>query len=704
MVRIEVTKVILTRGDDWALVKYRSINASGTFGGKFGCNNARIVPGQYYTGNITSKRDRSGQKKTSFNGHPLSREAHALKAAFKHAGITYPDRSALFSTLKLKDLLFALENQKHSRLMSVPKIGRKKVARLYTAFEQVKGELSQSAELGRDYPQLCKYVNKKQMDALLAWKGSVSKLTMQIRADPWRVVYDNEYDTFGAWVDDKRNDFIKATTTRSRLRMVKSIQTDMGLSDNDPRAKRCAAIHVIKTHMTNTGDYWMPLRRFFALTGASGLEPTWPCVVRDNYVALGRFAGVESFLQDTFSSIESNYEQPTWSEPPADALLDEDQREAVRLACTSPLFILQGGAGVGKTTVCKHIVSALRNDVSCAAPTGKAAQRLAEVTGAPAYTVHRMAYMSENIPLSSTLLLDEQSMQEPEILARLLVKRTFQKIIFVGDTGQLTSVGPGQFLRDLCASDMPRKELTHIYRADATSFIASNGQKIRDGDDALDTSPESFVVLPYMSDQAIISMCADVYTNTNKMPMVLCNTNGEVASLNGPLRQICNPIMGVRHTKPVNLDYQGSEWRYPEWRFGQGDSVINIKNKYTQVNDNPATLEVANGEIGTVANIMDRASGQCMMVRFTNVSVTYNVLDEAPDYLRPAYALTVNKAQGSEYDVVLVKSAATWGDKRERFYTAITRAKKKCVVFEVGNANAVCIATPKAIRKTFLLK
>ena len=164
MVRIEVTKVILTRGDDWALVEYRSANASGKFGGKFGCHVGRIVPGQFYTGTLTVKRDRQGREKKSFKGHPLSREAHALKSAFKNAGITYPDRSALFSTLKLKDLLFALEHQKHSRLTAVPKIGRKKVARLYDAFAQVQSELSQTAELDRACPALCKYLSKKQMN------------------------------------------------------------------------------------------------------------------------------------------------------------------------------------------------------------------------------------------------------------------------------------------------------------------------------------------------------------------------------------------------------------------------------------------------------------------------------------------------------------------------------------------------------------
>jgi exodeoxyribonuclease V alpha subunit len=130
--------------------------------------------------------------------------------------------------------------------------------------------------------------------------------------------------------------------------------------------------------------------------------------------------------------------------------LDDAQRDAVRQACENPLFVLQGGAGTGKTSVCRHIVESLYSDVTCAAPTGKAAQRLKESTGVDeAFTVHRMFYARKFEP-KVTLLLDEQSMQDLEILARVLQKYRFHKIIFVGDTGQLTSVGPGQFLKNSC--------------------------------------------------------------------------------------------------------------------------------------------------------------------------------------------------------------------------------------------------------------
>ena len=733
MVLIEVTKVIVTRNDVWALVEYRSANTSGTFGGKFGCQVGRIVPGQFYKGKITSKRDRQGRSRTHFTGRPAAPKAHALKAQFDIIGVKYARRSALFSHLKLEELLFALEHRKHSRLMAVPTIGRNTVGLLYIAFDQVREELYRGDKLQSAYPNLFAYLSAKQKHALKNWLEEWEKVMEMLKTDPWRIMYDDEYEYFGLHATTKRGEFIKATTSRSRTAMVKAVQRDLGLSDDDPRALRCKAIHAIRNHMTKTGDYWMPLQRFFEITKTSSIEPRWPCVVRDKHIALVRYAQVERFIEDKFSEIRVAFEEPSWNSPPHDARLDEHQREAVRLACTSPLFILQGGAGVGKTTVCKHIVSALHNDVSCAAPTGKAAQRLAEVTGVPAYTVHRMAYMSEQIPLSTTLLLDEQSMQEPEVLACLLNKRSFHQIIFVGDTGQLTSVGPGQFFIDLCASDIPRKELTRIYRADATSFIASNGQKIRDGDVHLDTSPESFVVIPYTTDNAMVTTCSDIYSRTQQMPMVLCNTNAEVANLNGMLRDICNPLVNGTFTDKMDLGYLGpNKYLYKDWRFGENDSVINIANKYItgvvgmeiggSSKQVPVTkLQVANGEIGkityiglapikvrtveTAGNVTTKHK-DVIRVRFdiSGTVVQYSVDEEVREYLRPAYALTVNKAQGSEYDVIVVKSAATWGDKRERFYTAITRAKKKCIVFEVADANSVCIATPKATRKTFLLK
>jgi len=690
MVCIEITKVILVRGDDWALVEYRTPDSRGTFGGVFGCKTATLVAGQLFNGKLTFKRDRQGRKKSAFRGIPASRPQHALKYALKASGVSWTDRASLFSSIKpFSSLLAALKNKKSSLLVSVQKIGRKKLLRLYSAYDLIANELNMSAELSKTLPSLHNYLNENQRSAIIAWHGTMENFVRFVANDPWRIRYDKEYDSF-TFTCKKRDEFLSATTVKSRKTMTEMAMNDLKLVSHDIRGKRATAIHKIREYMKNTSNYWMPLS-FFVRDGGV-IDPTWPVVVHDGHVTLVKYADIEAFISKSFENIRQQ-PQPTWKVP-EHHILDATQVSAVVNACMEPLFILQGGAGTGKTTVCKEIVKALGGHVLCAAPTGKAAQRLSQVTGIAAYTVHRLVYMNDDGALPSVLLLDEQSMQEPEILAMLLKKHDFHKIIFVGDTAQLTSVGPGQFLKDICASDIPKIELTHIYRSSATSFIATNGQKIRNGDTELEYSPESFVVHSYKNDDDIVQTVRETYQECGEMPMVLCNTNAEVAKLNGRLRELCNPIGAKPFSSPVNMDYSNKAWRYPNWRFGLGDSVINTVNKYTE---ETKELEVANGEIGTVVKV----SGFVVTVRFESV-VRYNIQEE--DYIRPAYALTVNKSQGSEYPIVVIKSTSSWGDKRERFYTAVTRAKTKCIVYEVGTANSDCIRAKPAERKTYLLK
>lgn len=691
MTVIEITKVILSRGEHWALVEYRTAESRGTFGGNFGCLADTLVPGQIFKGTITIKRDRTGRKKVAFKGVPKSRQEHALKHALKTSGINWTDRAALFSQFKpVSRLISAMKERRSAELMSVQKIGRKKLARIYSAYDAVSSLLSMSMELSKTLPTLDRYLNENQKAAIQKWHGNIENFVRAVVHDPWRIMYDKEYDSF-TYECSKRSDFLSATTPKSRKIMVEKAMIDLKLTSADPRAKRAAAIHKIREYMKTTGNYWMPIHQF--LSNSATMEPNWPCTVHDGHVALVKYADIEAFIQKTIATIQLK-KQTDWTPPSQDAMLDDVQRSAVIQACENPIFILNGGAGTGKTTVCAEIVKSLNKRVLCAAPTGKAAQRLAQVTGVEAYTVHRLYYMSDEIPLPTNLLLDEQSMQEPEILAMLLKKRSFHKIIFVGDTAQLTSVGPGQFFKDICNSGLPRVELKKIYRSGDTSFISTNGQKIRNGNVQLQTSQDSFVVHPYKQDQDIIQKANQIFSRTGCMPMILCNTNAEVSKLNGPLREICNPIGAKPCSAPVNMDYSNKNWRYPEWRFGLGDSVINTVNKYTE---ETKELEVANGEIGTVIKVSDYK----VTVRFDRV-VQYD-LREDPS-IRPAYCLTVNKSQGSEYPVVIVKSTSSWGDKRERFYTAVTRAKQKCIVYEVGTSNSDCIRAAPAIRKTYLFK
>ena len=718
MVKLEVTKVLQTRGDDWALVKFRNSDTTGVCAGNFGCSCQQIVPGHVFNGKMSQKRSYDGTVQIRFKGKPLDNISHHFKSALQSQGVNWTCRDILFKTFKpIKKLFDVIEHKRWGQLTSLQKIGRKTVKNIECAYSNIKSIIQRSANLAQCFPSLSKYMSKLQLDAALKWMGvrlqipekkdsteqeKLNEWVRFVQADPFRIVYHTEYDSF-TFENEARAEFLKATKHVSRVKMAEAAAKDMHIMVMDRRRTRCQVIDYVKHHITKTGDYWMRKPAF--LTKFHMIDPTWPIVQHDNFVTLNKFNDIEEFIAKEFEKVRHR-EQPRYKMPADDVQLDDTQRDAVRQACEHPLFVLQGGAGVGKTSVCRHIVESLYSDVTCAAPTGKAAQRLKESTGVEAYTVHRM-YFARNFEPKMTLLLDEQSMQDLEILARVLQKYLFHKIIFVGDTGQLTSVGPGQFLKDLCASGVPQVELTHIYRSATTSYIATNGQKIRAGNTDLDQSPDSFEVKQYTKDEEIVADAVSILQETGSRPMVLCNTNHEIANLNILLRNQFNHPMSRVTSTPVNLEYisTSATFRYPHWRFAMGDSVINITNKYiVKPIDGTArtetNLQVANGDIGTINKI----SQTSIWVRFSDVVVEYEGPIDYSEYLRPAYALTVNKAQGSEYEYLIVKSVSSFGDKRERFYTAVTRAKKKCIVYEVGSANDDCIRATPACRKTFLFK
>ena len=702
MTQIEIVEVLLLRGDEWALIIYRYLHLQkeGKCAGCFGCKNNLIVPGQIYHGTLKHKSD----TRTGFRGKPAHPVTHRFQHALKFHGVPRDVRSTITSSFKpIQKLFRVIENKLWIRLNSLPGIGDAMVERIIRAYVFIQDYLQCSKILKRIFPNLYKYMSDQQREAAMQWMDeedpctALSLFTNLLRKDPFRIIYDNEFDMF-PHTDKARDTFIKATTHASRVKMAIAAAADLGISEDDPRRGRYKAIETIKRHMTNSGDYWMPRKDL------SDINTMWPIEQREGYVTLSKFAKIEYFIRHELASVRGRV-QPPWRPPPENAKLDDKQRQAVRMACVNPVFILQGGAGVGKTSVCKHIVESLHRNVTCAAPTGKAAQQLKKAIGKESFTVHRL-YYKKNQEVCPTLLLDEQSMQDLEILAGVLYKYKFHKIIFVGDTGQLTSVGPGQLLKDLCSSDIPKLILTHIYRSGPDSYIAHNGQKIRDGNTSLDISPTSFEVFPFINEAQIVSAALAVVKKMGTVPMVLCNTNREIASLNLILRNHFNPLdNAVETSKPVNLGYvQGTRtFLYTNWKFATKDSVINVSNKYI-IDDDKTVLQVANGDIGKVLSIKSINGTERITVQYPDETVTYEGPIEFNEYLRPAYALTVNKAQGSEYDVVIVKSKLAWGDKRERFYTAVTRAKKKCIIYEVGSANNICIRAKPATRKTFLLK
>jgi exodeoxyribonuclease V alpha subunit len=736
----------IKEGLTWARVEFDSKNEQGTCLGYFGCNGRDVVAGQVYIGKLwNNKRDRNGSWMKKFKGKSVCVLSNKLKAAMHHSGITLKVRNLIFSHYKKVDTLVeVIRNKQSNDLKKMSNVGKATVEKIYEAYERIKHIVEEIYELRENFPTLVKYLNDDQRSALTTWgfdrESPTIPLTGLILEDPWRIQYDTEFDKFNPKNvhGGGRDLFITATTSKSRSKMVECIVEDKLLSNEDPRAKRCDAIDRIRGYMKDSGSYWMPKDDF--LIDEESIHPSWPIKTKGNYVALTKFAEIEDYIEERLKLTQKNFKEPSFIIHPSEYKhLDDDQQNAVYKACTNPVFILKGGAGVGKTTVCSHIIKSLgKYNVLCAAPTGKAAKRLSEITRHEAYTVSKLVFSFRNGPMKTPdiLLLDEQSMQSTELLAQLLGKKVFKQIIFVGDVCQLRSISPGQCFKDLCDSEFPSVELKKIYRSDNYNIVF-NSTLIRKGNHELLCDKETFIVKPYLNNEGVVECVQKIFRKTKQMPMVLCNTNKQVADMNFLLQDVFNPAREderiICYTQPVNFGYDSDnlKWKYENWRYRLHDVVICTKNIYKQ-SESKLFLVVANGDMGKIIEInrcvkecpqknkksgksgksgkKDEAEAENVIVQFGNKCETryetMNLKNELEkDILRPAYALTVHKAQGSESPFVIVlASASKMGRNRELLYTAVTRAKQKCIVFNDKNAIKRSVIEEPEKRITFLLE
>ncbi len=380
------------------------------------------------------------------------------------------------------------------------------------------------------------------------------------------------------------------------------------------------------------------------------------------------------------------------------AALSRQQAEAVRLALTEKVLVLTGGPGVGKTTVTRAIVDLFETsgcDVALASPTGRAAKRLSEVTGRPAKTIHRMLEIdpvawefrrNEDRPLGAdVVIVDEASMLDIDLmwaLTRAVPDKG--RLILVGDVDQLPSVGPGLVLRDLIHSRaLPVARLTEIFRQDRESQIVMNAYRVNGG-----RAPD-FRVPPRQEDDCVLISEPDQEAIIRRI-VDLVGTELPRQSLRPQDIQVLTPmnkrLLGTVHLNSVlqealNPARDGlGEVRRGEKVLREGDRVVQTVNNYTK--------EVFNGDVGTVVSIEPAAS--TLTVQFFDNSAWYE-FDEL-DELELAYALTVHKAQGSEYPAVVMicHTSQYIMLQRNLLYTALTRAQKKCVF--VGNRPAIWTA------------
>jgi exodeoxyribonuclease V alpha subunit len=402
--------------------------------------------------------------------------------------------------------------------------------------------------------------------------------------------------------------------------------------------------------------------------------------------------------------------------------LDPDQAKALALAMTSKVLIITGGPGVGKTYTINEIIRALGDrEIALAAPTGKAAKRMSEMTGREALTIHRLLEYSPQFggfrrnldnPLTcDTLIIDETSMLDVPLMASLLEAVTpATQIIFVGDVDQLPSVGPGCVLRDMIDSGiLPVARLSTLHRQAAQSLINLNAQTIRRGEKPKLAQEGDFWFIPEETaekiPEQIIRIIEAIPNNFYTCGGSLCRVqNGEtlqeiLARSESPtyasqvqpfffsdIQVLCPQRRGPVGVENLNrtlrpfLNPEGAELHGTS--FLSGDRVIQTKNNYD--------LEIYNGDIGVISG----ASQHYLYVDFDDLKGTRTVEYPKEDQkeLQLAYALTIHKSQGSEFPVVIIPVHTTnyMMLQRNLIYTGITRGKKLVVL--VGTTKALNLA------------
>jgi len=486
------------------------------------------------------------------------------------------------------------------------------------------------------------------------------------------------------------------------------------------------------SHNLNNGHTFLPHRKLVEATGVlldvpgDLLEECLDALTRRGEVEQEEVAGQEAVY------LPSLYEAETFiahriGEMSAQELLPPDgldriirriqkeqgityapqQREAVELAASRQVMLLTGGPGTGKTTCLRGVLALFETmglETALAAPTGRAAKRLGELCNTEASTIHRLLETGFDPhtgrlvfthdaydPLAAdAVIVDETSMVDVTLMAALLnALRGDCRLVLVGDPDQLPSVGAGNLFADLIRSGVvPTVLLTEIFRQAAQSAIVRNAHGINHGElPDLRRNDNDFFFLARRDSQSVLDTVVDLCRRRLPERMGIPADQIQVLSptrrrgtgtkaLNQALQQALNPP----------LEGKG-ERRFGDWVFRAGDRVMQVKNNYDilwrEEGGVRSGMGMFNGDIGVIRSI----EGEVITVDFDGKVVEY-----APDMLgelEPAFAVTVHKAQGSEYRAVIL-AALDGGPmlmSRGVLYTAVTRAKELFII--VGDDQAV---------------
>ena len=419
------------------------------------------------------------------------------------------------------------------------------------------------------------------------------------------------------------------------------------------------------------------------------------------YLAETYIAKKLAFMLRTSAQYEKDYSDEIRGVEFSENIQYEDlQRAAISACLTGSVFILTGGPGTGKTTTLNGVIKILKAQkkrILLCAPTGRAAKRMSDLTGEPARTIHRLLEVdftakgelkfkrNETNPLPADVVIaDEMSMVDALLMCSLVraIKPT-SKFIMVGDSNQLPSVGAGNVLKDLIASHyIPSVELKEIFRQAAQSLIVTNAHRIVNGEfPVLDDRQNDF----FFMNKSLESDIAGLVIQLAKQR--LPDTYG--FSPIDDIQVLCPTKMGMAGTKELNKQLQSAlnppsqnkaELKFFDVIFRTGDKVMQTKNDYDVLwtKNNEKGSGIFNGDIGIIRSV-DRFS-QNVTIDFEGRAAIYT--SEMLRRLEHAYAITIHKSQGREYDAVIIPITAFTHNLlyRNLLYTGVTRAKKMIIV------------------------
>lgn len=574
------------------------------------------------------------------------------------------------------------------RLREIPKVGPKKIASIVQGWREGKGT--------REVMIFTQTYGISAGKAAKIYRTYGPDSVAIIKRDPYRLCRDIWGIGF-------------ATADRIALAV--------GLPKDSPLRARAAIVFTLRTEADEAGHCWtsepdlllhaQELVGISVETLAEALKHELDAgrvvkegdrlYLRDLWVAERRVAAkLKDLLASppAFAPIDPD-RAVAWWERMTGFTLAPAQLRAVRASVGSKVSIVTGGPGVGKTTIIRALVEIFQArtgvhkiTVQLGAPTGRAAKRMAESTGAPAQTLHRLlkynpqtnafTYNEERPLAGDVFIFDEMSMVDIRLMADLVVALPRRAtLILVGDTDQLPSVGPGNVLRDLIASQtIPTSQLTEIFRQDSSGLIVRNAHHVNAGEPFETRAGASDFYFVAQDDPAkALDLVLDFMVT--RIPRHFHLEPLQDVQVLTPMRRNLLGAENLNAAIQKRLNGSGQGVVRGGMEFRAGDRVMQLRNNYDK--------DVYNGDVGFVQSV--EPTERTLVVLFDGRPVEYRAADL--DELTLAYATTIHKSQGSEYPavIVLLHRQHYMMLQRNLLYTAITRGKK--LVLVIGSPWAV---------------